>query len=97
MGCPEGAKASVDVTHLPLAVSAGAQVISRARVARVTLDERGRANGAVYLREGREHFQAASVVVMAAGGIGTPRVLRCPPRAGSPTASRTSRVWSASG
>jgi choline dehydrogenase-like flavoprotein len=75
MGCPEGAKSSTDVTHLRDAVALGAEVITRARVARVTLDERGRANGAVYLRDGREHFQPASVVLMAAGGIGTPRLL----------------------
>lgn len=75
MGCPEGAKASIDITHMPQAVSDGAQLITRARVAEVTLDGRGRANGAVYMRDGREAFQAASVVLMAAGGIGTPRIL----------------------
>jgi choline dehydrogenase-like flavoprotein len=75
MGCPEGAKSSTDVTHWRDAVALGAQVITRARAAQVTLDDRGRANGAVYLRDGREHFQAASVVLMAAGGIGTPRLL----------------------
>lgn len=75
MGCPEGAKSSTDVTHLRDAVALGARVVTRARVARVTLDAQGRANGAVYLRDGREYFQSASVVIMAAGGIGTPRLL----------------------
>jgi choline dehydrogenase-like flavoprotein len=75
MGCPEGSKASVDVTHFPAAVTNGARVVTRARVAEITLDERGRANGAVYLRDGREHFQPASIVIMAAGGVGTPRLL----------------------
>ncbi|GAA1786828.1 GMC family oxidoreductase [Planosporangium flavigriseum] len=75
MGCPEAAKSSTDVTHLRDAVALGAQVVTRARVARVTLDEHGRANGAVYFRDGVEHFQSASLVIMAAGGIGTPRLL----------------------
>jgi choline dehydrogenase-like flavoprotein len=75
MGCPEGAKSSTDVTHLPLAVSRGATVVTRARASHITVDERGRATGAVYLRDGKEHFQPASVVLLAANGIGTPRLL----------------------
>jgi choline dehydrogenase-like flavoprotein len=75
MGCPEGAKASTHVTQMPIAQQHGAQVITGARVAEVTLDENGRANGARYIREGQEHFQPASVVILAANGVGTPRVL----------------------
>jgi choline dehydrogenase-like flavoprotein len=75
MGCPEGAKSSTDVTHFPSAIAQGARVITGARGARITLDENGRANGVVYRRDGRECFQAASVVLLAAGGIGTPRLL----------------------
>jgi choline dehydrogenase-like flavoprotein len=75
MGCPEGAKASTDVTHFPLAIEAGAKVITGARVARITTNDSGLANGAVYLRDGREYFQPATVVILAAGGIGTPRLL----------------------
>jgi choline dehydrogenase-like flavoprotein len=75
MGCPEGAKASTHITHIPVALEHGAQVVTGARVSQLTLDERGRANGAVYLRDGREHFQPASLVIVAANGIGTPRLL----------------------
>jgi choline dehydrogenase-like flavoprotein len=75
MGCPEGAKASTHVTQFPIALQHGAKVITGARVAQVTLDEHGRANGAVYIRDGKEHFQAASLVIMASNAIGTPRVL----------------------
>jgi choline dehydrogenase-like flavoprotein len=75
MGCPEGAKASTDITHFPLALKHGTRVVTRARVARITTDDSGRATGAVYLRDGVEHHQAAEVVVLAAGGIGTPRLL----------------------
>jgi len=75
MGCPEGAKSTTDITHWPIAMQHGAKVISGARVSQITLDDRGRANGAVYIKEGKEHFQPASVVVLAANGIGTPRIL----------------------
>jgi len=75
-GCPAGAKGSTDVTHWPAAIRNGAQLITGARVKEVTLDEQGRANGAVYFdREGLEQFQPASLVIMAANGIGTPRIL----------------------
>ncbi|MEA2418843.1 MAG: hypothetical protein QOE60_1049 [Thermoleophilaceae bacterium] len=75
MGCPEGAKASTHVVQLPIAMKHGARIVPGARVSRITVDEKGRANGAVYIREGKEHFQAASVVIVAANGIGTPRLL----------------------
>ena len=75
LGCKEGAKGSTDVTHFPAALKHGARIVTGARVSQITLDENGRANGATYIREGREHFQPASVVVMAASGIGTPRIL----------------------
>lgn len=75
-GCPAGAKGSTDITHWPAAIRNGAQLITGARVKEVTLDERGCANGAVYIdREGREQFQPASLVIMAANGIGTARIL----------------------
>ena len=75
MGCPEGAKASTHVTHFPVALEHGARVLTGSRVAEITLDEKGRANGAVYIHEGKECFQPASVVVMASNGVGTPRLL----------------------
>lgn len=75
LGCRVGAKGSAHVTQYPIALKHGAQVITGARVARITLNEQGLANGAVYFREGREHFQPAAVVIVACNGIGTPRVL----------------------
>jgi len=74
-GCPEGAKATTDLTHFPDAMKHGAKVITRARVARITTDDAGLATGAVYLQGGVEHFQAADVVIVAANGVGTPRLL----------------------
>ncbi|MET0659335.1 MAG: GMC family oxidoreductase [Steroidobacteraceae bacterium] len=75
-GCADGAKASMDITHWPDAIAAGARLITGARVREITIDPAGRANGAVYVdRAGRECRVRASVVVMCANGIGTPRLL----------------------
>jgi choline dehydrogenase-like flavoprotein len=75
-GCPNGSKASVDMTHWPEAQRHGARVVAGARVREITVDERGLATGAVYVdRNQVEHHQAASIVVMAANGVGTPRLL----------------------
>jgi choline dehydrogenase-like flavoprotein len=75
MGCKEGSKGSTDVTHFPAAQKCGARIVTGARVSRITLDAKGLANGAVYIREGKEYFQPAASVVMAASGVGTPRLL----------------------
>jgi len=75
-GCGEGAKASTDATHWQPFVAAGGRVITGARVHQVTLDERGLASGAVWAdAAGRDHFQPARAVLVAANGIGTPRLL----------------------
>lgn len=75
-GCPEGAKASVDVTHWPSAIEAGVRLVTGARVQEVTVDSRGRASGATYVdRAGVTRHQAAQVVIVAANGVGTPRLL----------------------
>ncbi|WP_433618100.1 GMC family oxidoreductase [Dactylosporangium sp. CA-139114] len=75
MGCPSGAKGSTDVTHFPAAMRAGAKVISGARVAQVTTNERGLADGAVYIKDGQEYFQPASLVILSSNAIGTARLL----------------------
>jgi choline dehydrogenase-like flavoprotein len=75
MGCPHGAKASTDVTHFPLAIKHGARIVTGARVSRISVDDKGLANGAFYIRDGKECFQPASLVILAANAIGTPRIL----------------------
>ena len=53
-GCPEGAKASTDITHWPEAIEHGARVITGARVTRVVMGPDRLATGAEYLdRAGR--------------------------------------------
>jgi choline dehydrogenase-like flavoprotein len=75
-GCNEGAKASTDVTHWPEIVRRGGLLITGARVRRIVVDERGLACGALWVDvDGNEHEQAANVVVCAANGVGTPRLL----------------------
>jgi choline dehydrogenase-like flavoprotein len=75
-GCGEGAKASTDLTHWPQAIAAGARLITRARVREILIGRDGRAQGAVWLDEQRrEHRQTADFVLLAANGIGTPRLL----------------------
>lgn len=75
-GCREGAKASVDLTHWPSFVATGGQLITDARVARIVTDRHGLAAGAEWLdHQGSMHLQSADVVLCAANGIGTPRLL----------------------
>jgi choline dehydrogenase-like flavoprotein len=75
-GCPEGAKGSTDLTLWPDALRGGAKLITGARVREITTNGRGLATGAVWVDgAGVDHRQDADVVVLAANGIGTPRVL----------------------
>jgi len=74
-GCNEGAKATTDQTHWPIAIEHGATLITGARVRRI-VTESGLATGAEWIDEdGQVHFQAADVVVLAANSIGTARIL----------------------
>jgi choline dehydrogenase-like flavoprotein len=76
LGCNEGAKGSTDLTHWPAFVAAGGRLITGACVVALPTDARGLATGAEWVdEEGRPHFQAADVVLLAANGIGTPRLL----------------------
>ena len=76
-GCPRRAKGSTDVTYWPAALSAGAVLKTGARVFEITVDDQGRATGAHYFdAAGTIRHQAADKVVLAANGIGTPRLLQ---------------------
>jgi len=75
LGCMRGAKSSCDLTYLPAAVAKGVEIRSGCSALRVTV-ENGRAAGVVYADEdGIVHEQPAGYVVVAANGIGTPRLL----------------------
>ncbi|NQW19345.1 MAG: GMC family oxidoreductase [Chloroflexi bacterium] len=76
MGCYQRAKSSTDLTYWPRALRSGATIETGARVRRVTTDELGRVTGAEYVdSKGNERRQRARAVIMAANGIGTPRLL----------------------
>jgi choline dehydrogenase-like flavoprotein len=75
-GCIEGAKGSADRTHWPSNVALGVQLVTGARVRRLEMNRQGLVTGAVYTdRAGVEHLQRADVTILAASGIGTPRLL----------------------
>ncbi len=75
-GCAQGAKASVDITYWPQAIRAGVELRTRCRVREITTNEHGMASGVVYYDpDGVERFQPAEVVILAANGVGTPRLL----------------------
>jgi len=75
-GCVEGAKGSVDITHWPELVHGSVRLVTGARVRQLKVNAAGLVTGATYFdREGREHFQKASVTILAANGVGTPRLL----------------------
>ncbi len=76
VGCARGARSDADVTYGRMAVEAGAEIRTGCRVREVTVDKRGRATGVVYIdRSGADRRVTADVVIMAANGIGTPRLL----------------------
>jgi choline dehydrogenase-like flavoprotein len=76
IGCPNNAKGGVHLNALPQACEAGARIVSGLRVNRV-LSEGGRAVGVVARRsDGSEVRISAPLVVVAAGAIPTPPLLR---------------------
>src|SRR5262249_33663883 len=76
VGCAIGARSSADVTYWPLAIRAGARLVTRARVREITVDRDGRATGALYYdRDGNLQEMNAPLVVVACNGVGTPRLL----------------------
>ncbi len=76
MGCTRNARASADNTYWPLALAAGARLVTGAAVSRILTDAKGRATGAEWFDvAGRLNRTTADVVVLAANGIGTPRIL----------------------
>ncbi len=73
-GCPHGAKWSA-VNFIEDALAAGAEMISKAKVTRVIV-ENNRAVGVEYKHKSKTSTAYASDVIIAAGGIGSPMILR---------------------
>ncbi|MGB3333305.1 MAG: GMC family oxidoreductase [Mycobacterium sp.] len=75
LGCPRNAKFGVHLNALPQACSAGARIISHARVTRV-LHSRGRTRGVRALRPDGSTFDViAPTVVISSGATETPKLL----------------------
>jgi choline dehydrogenase-like flavoprotein len=86
-GCPFGAKWSAR-DFIDEACAHGAQLVDHARVTRVLLRD-GRAVGVEVMLEGALHSTLADTVVLAGGGVGSPRLLHS-----SGLAPRTSPFFS---
>lgn len=75
-GCKVGAKASTLITHVPDAITHGAEIRAHSMASRINLRDDGRVDGVAYFdREGKEHFQRARAVIVAGYAIETPRLL----------------------
>lgn len=88
LGCPRNAKAGVHLTALPQASAAGARLVQRLRVTRVTHRD-GTATGLQGRdADGRRVTVVARVVVVAAGATETPALLRRSGLGGHPRLGR---------
>ncbi len=74
-GCTTGAKASMDVTYIPLAIKYGAEVRSKSFVTRFEQDKPGNISSVVYINNDTEYRQRCKYVFLCAGAIETPRLL----------------------
>ncbi|MBF6611494.1 MAG: GMC family oxidoreductase, partial [Chloroflexi bacterium] len=80
LGCKVGAKSSIMISHIPDAISKGAEIRTGCMAYEIPVDERGRVTGVLYYRtlEGgkvREEMQRARAVIVAGYSIETPRLL----------------------
>ena len=74
-GCSVGAKGSMDVTFLPLAVKYGAEIRSECFVTEFEFDSQGKINVVIYTQNGETKKQLCENVFLCAGAIETPRLL----------------------
>lgn len=97
IGCPNNAKGGVHLNALPQASEAGARIVSGLSVKRV-LHEGGRATGVEARRaDGSEVVISAPMVVVAAGAIGTPPLLRRSKLGSHPRLGRNLSIHPATG
>jgi choline dehydrogenase-like flavoprotein len=74
-GCSNGAKASMDVTYIPLAVEYGAEIRPNSFVTEVERDAKGLVSAVVYTQNGQTHRQACRHLFLCGGSVETPRLL----------------------
>ena len=75
-GCRIGAKTSMDVTYLPAAVQAGAEIRAECFVHGIERDKVGRVTAVVYRdAAGVDHKQLCAALFLCAGAVETPRLM----------------------
>ena len=74
-GCSTGAKASMDVTFIPLARAHGAEVRTGCFVTGFERDDWGAITAVVYRKDGVDERQRCNNVFLCAGAVETPRLL----------------------
>ena len=74
-GCSTGAKASMDVTYIPLALMHGAELRTECFVTGFERNAAGAVTGVIYVKDGVEERQRCAHVFLCAGAIETPRLL----------------------
>ena len=76
LGCPQGAKSSVDITYWPAAIKNGVILKTNSRVCKIITNSNKRVTGVTYFDgDGILRRQEAKIVILACNGVGTPRLL----------------------
>jgi choline dehydrogenase-like flavoprotein len=74
-GCSTGAKASMDVTFIPLAIGKGAELPTESFATEFETDAMGKISAVVYQRNGVTERQRCRNLFLCAGAVETPRLL----------------------
>jgi len=74
-GCSNGAKSSMDVTFIPLAVKYGADIRPNSYVTEIERNARGHVSAVVYTQNGQTHRLACKNLFLCGGSVETPRIL----------------------
>ncbi|MDO7875320.1 GMC family oxidoreductase [Hymenobacter sp. ASUV-10] len=74
-GCSNGAKASMDVTYIPLAVQHGADIRPNCFVTEIERNAQGAVTAVVYTQNGQTKRQRCRHLFLCAGAVETPRLL----------------------
>ncbi|MGI4862488.1 MAG: GMC family oxidoreductase [Janthinobacterium lividum] len=74
-GCSNGAKSSMDVTYIPLAVRYGADIRPNSYVTEIERNAKGLVSAVVYTQNGQTHRVACRNLFLCAGAVETPRLL----------------------
>lgn len=84
-GCPILALANPLVLHIPVALAAGAQFLTRSTVTRVVLGSRGSVLGVDYMdAHGTRHHLRAGLIILAGAPVQNARLLLASAQAGAP-------------